>query len=354
MNWIQEHLGSMGHLGDFYIPQSGGGAGNGDGKKIHIAGTEQIQKTDKDWKPEIIRNNQKYQRIQKFYEWEQFLNWVDWPGKEDRRSSHIISDKAYQFTHTWTFQDAVNLARYGWAEGVSKIQQFEKLDLPTHETFMQNYDIQTEYSVAGGSVNIGRYLSGMPDCMRHMHTLNHHALPSRVQKIMIIGNSSCHASADEILKHGYKIYQIIEALEMANIQTDITLAYSAKNYNTEQISDDCFYETSDNCFYETYIKIKKAEDVLYPEKILFCVAHPAMFRRLVFSENERNSFDIRMTYKFYEDDGYGYGLYDPNWRPPIDMMKGALLITSVEDKVGFSWFMEDFRHLIKSQYEKIR
>ncbi len=342
MNWMQEHLGSMGYLGDFYIPQSGSG-GNGDGKKVHIAGTEQIQKTDKDWEPEIIRTNQRYQRIQKFYEWEQFLNWVDWPGKEDRRSSHLISDKAYKFTHTWTFQDAVNLARYGWAEGVSKIQQFEKLDLPTHETFMQNYDIQTEYSVAGGSVNIGRYLSGMPDCMRHMHTLNRHALPSRVQKIMIIGGSSSRASADEILKHGYKIYQIIEALEMANIQTDITLAYSAKNY-----------DRSDDCFYETYIKIKKAEDVLYPEKILFCVAHPAMFRRLVFSENERNSYDIRMTYIFYEDGGHGYGVYDPNWRPPIDMIKDSLLITSVEDKVGFSWFMEDFRHLIKSQYEKIR
>ena len=342
MNWMQEHLGSMGHLGDFYIPQSGSG-GNGDGKKVHIAGTEQIQKPDKDWEPEIIRTNQRYRRIQKFYEWEQFLNWVDWSGKEYRRSSHLISDKAYKFTHTWTFQDAVNLARYGWAEGVSKIQQFEKLDLPTHETFMQNYDIQTEYSVAGGSVNIGRYLSGMPDCMRHMRTSNHHALPSRVQKIMIIGSSSSRASADEILKHGYKIYQIIEALEMANIQTDITLAYSAKNY-----------DRSDDCFYETYIKIKKAEDVLYPEKILFCLAHPAMFRRLVFSENERNSYDIRMTYIFYEDGGHGYGIYDPNWRPPIDMMKDALLIPSVEDKVGFSWFMEDFRHLIKSQYEKIR
>ena len=343
MNWIQEHLGSMGHLGDFYIPQSGNG-GNGDGKKVHIAGTEQINKPDKDWEPEIIRTNQKYQRIQKFYEWEQFLNWVDWPGKEYRRTSHRMSDQKYKFTRTWTFQDAMNLARYGWAEGVSKIQQFEKLDLPTHETFMQNYDIQTEYSVAGGSVNIGRYLSGMPDCMRHMRTSNHHALPSRVQKIMIIGNSSCYASADEILKHGYKIYQIIEALEMANIQTDITLAYSAKNYNTEQISD--------YCFYETYIKIKKAEDVLYPEKILFCVAHPAMFRRLVLSEKERNSFAIRMTYKFYETGGYG--VYDPDWRPPIDMIKDSLLIPSAEDKVGFSWFMEDFRHLIKSQYEKIR
>lgn len=346
MNWMQEHLGSMGHLGDFYIPQFGGGAGNGDGKKIHIAGTEQIQTTDKDWKPEIIRNNQKYQRIQKFYEWEQFLNWVDWSGKEYRRSSHKVSDQKYNSARTWTFQDAMNLARYGWAEGVSKIQQFEKLDLPIQETFMQNYDIQTEYSVAGGSVNIGRYLSGMPDCMRHMRTSNHHALPSRVQKIMIIGNSSYCASADEILKHGYKIYQIIEALEMANLQTDITLAYSAKNYHTEQISD--------YCFYETYIKIKKAEDVLYPEKILFCVAHPAMYRRLVVSENERNSFAIRMKYRFYADGAPGYGIYDPNWRPPIDMMKDALLITSLEDKVGFSWSMEGFRHLIKSQYEKIR
>ena len=345
MNWMQEYLGSMGHLGDFYIPQSGGG-GNGRGETRHIAGTEQIQKTDKDWEPEIIRSNQQYRRIQKFYEWEQFLNWVDWSGKTYRRASHRIGDKNYKYSRTLTFQDAVNLARYGWHEGVSKIQQFEKLDLPTHETFMQNYDIQTAYSVAGGSVNIGRYLAGMPDCMRHMRMINNHALPSRVQKIIIISNSSGRVLADEILKYGYKIYQIIEALEMANIQTDITLAFAAKNYNTEQISD--------YCFYETYIKIKKAEDVLCPEKILFCVAHPAMFRRLVLSENERNSFAIRMTYRFYEDGAPGYGVYDPNWRPPIDMMKDALLIPSLEDNVGFSWFMEDFKHLIKSQYEKLK
>ena len=36
------------------------------------------------------------------------------------------------------------------------------------------------------------------------------------------------------------------------------------------------------------------------------------------------------------------------------MMKDALLIPSLEDKVGFSWFMEDFKHLIKSQYEKLK
>jgi hypothetical protein len=35
-------------------------------------------------------------------------------------------------------------------------------------------------------------------------------------------------------------------------------------------------------------------------------------------------------------------------------MKGAVLIPSVEEKVEFSWFMEDFRHLIKSQYEKLK
>ena len=42
------------------------------------------------------------------------------------------------------------------------------------------------------------------------------------------------------------------------------------------------------------------------------------------------------------------------WRPPLDMLKDTLLIPSIEDNVGFSWFMEDFKHLIKSQYEKLK
>ena len=131
-----------------------------------------------------------------------------------RRSSQITCRAKYEHSLTWNFREAMDWARYGWAEGLEKIKKLDKLDLPINESFQQNYDIKTKYDIAGGAVNIGRYLSGVPDCMRCMHVSNEHSLPARVQKIFIIANTHQDITTNQILYHGYKIYQMIEALEM--------------------------------------------------------------------------------------------------------------------------------------------
>ena len=132
----------MKYAGDFWFPTydsfalSGGG---GKGKNKRPVGMEQIRKKDKDWKPEVIETDKyNYPRTQKFYEWEQFLDWVDWSGNEYRRASHRTSRGTYNGTLTWSFQEAMNLARYGWVEGLEKIKKLDKLDLPINETFQQN------------------------------------------------------------------------------------------------------------------------------------------------------------------------------------------------------------------------
>ena len=210
----------------------------------------------------------------------------------------------------------------------------------------KNYDIKTKYDIAGGAVNIGRYLSGVPDCMRCMHVSNEHSLPARVQKIFIIANTHKDITANQILYHGYKIYQMIEALEMANIQTDITLAFSTNK--------EIMHSEQDYYFYETYIKIKKPEDVMYPEKMLFCVAHPSMLRRLILSERERNSHYIRSIFKFYYDGGPGYGRYIKAWMPPYHMLKDALVIPDLIHEDKMTGVIDDVKNLIQSQYDKIR
>lgn len=344
----------MKYAGDFWFPTydsfalSGGGSGSKDKIKRPV-GMEQIRKKDKDWKPEVIETDKyNYPRTQKFYEWEQFLDWVDWSGKEYRRASQRTSRGTYNGTLTWSFQEAMNLARYGWVEGLEKIKKLDKLDLPINETFQQNYDIQTEYDIAGGAVNIGRYLSGVPDCMRCMHISNEHTLPARVQKIFINGIYHKDISTNKVLQHGYKIYQIIEALEMANIQTDITLAFGVNKH--------IMYSNYDYDFYETYIKIKKPEDVMYPEKMLFCVAHPSMLRRLVFSEWERNPYFVRSLYKFYDDDDPegGYGSYIKEWMPPYNLTKDTIVIPDLIHEDKMTGVIDDVKNLIQSQYDKIR
>jgi len=343
------HLGSMGFLGDFYMPRSsgGGGAGEGNPKQKHTPGNEQLRHPNYGAPRVVETDKYDYPRLQKFYEWEQFLDWVDWRGCESERLSHNTGwhevDENYRVDwveHSMTpdFQTAMNLAYFGWHDALCHIQELDKLDLPINPTLLQSYDIHTEYNVAGGAVNIGRFLAGIPDCMRAMKIASAHTLPARIQKILIVSQICAGMAVSEILQNGYALYQIVEAMERANIRTDITMVEPCNKYHMLDMRD---YD-----FYECYIKIKRAGDPFYPEKMLFQLAHPAMKWRLIISERERNS--LRILSRYFNS--YGFGAYIPEWRPTSEMSRDALVIYS--DHVQKA--IPAVKDIIKSQYDKIR
>lgn len=342
MNWTDNNLGTFGFFGDYYIP---GGGGIGVGAVGAGAGYEQINTKQTNCAPRVIKTDKyDYPRLQKFFDWEQFLDYVDWSGKELRRS-HLVDAKNDVWTMTHSFQDAMNLARYGWTGGLKRLEQLKQTDLPINETIKQTYELRTQYGIAGGAVNIGRYLAGMPDCMRRVNISNMHCLPSRIQKIFINCCAARDISADEILKRGYMIYQLIESMEMANIQTEITIAFPVNKRN--------MYHEKDYDFYETYIKIKDATDVIYPEKLLFCLAHPSMLRRLVFSEFERNSYWVRDKFHFHGIRN-GYGVCIPDWRPSQNLTRDALVISDLENVNTIPQITERVKKMIQSQYDLLR
>lgn len=321
------------------MPRSGSGGGDGK-KQKHNVGDEQLHQP-KYGPPRVKETCKDFPRIQKFYDdWEQFLDWVDWRGHESRRVSQSTSDNAYEYTMTHNFQEAMNLARYGWHDALRDIENLKQMDLPIKPTLFQSYDIHTEYSVAGGAVNIGRYLAGIPDCMRAMRISNAHALPTLVQKVFILPKIYSDTTVESIMKNGYMVYQIIDAMEQANIRTDVIYATGVNRM--------IMYHERDYFFYETYIKIKRAGDPFYPEKMLFQLAHPSMFRRLIFSECERNKSWIRRDFKFVIH--CGYGSYIPGWRPSDEMTRDALVI----DMQDMDKSISDAKSIIKSQYDKIR
>lgn len=346
MNWLENHLGSLGYAGDFYIPSSGGaGSGNGTQKS---AGSEQIKVKDTGQPPRVVQTDKyDFPRIQKFFEWDQFLDWVDWRGREGKRASQATDYKAYDRTLTSSFQEAMGLARYGWQNGLLALKNIPQIDIPVKQIIQQSYNMQARYDVAGGTVNVGRYLMGMPDCMRRTSSVQAHCLPARIQKVVIIGDFDCETATGTVLKHGFMVYQIIDALERANIQTEITVAFHTNKYKMYAIDD---FDT-----YETYIKIKEPTDTIYPEKLLFCLAHPSMMRRLVLSEWERNSWDVRQFFKFYTDSiPGGYGRHIPTWLPSSNIIQAALVIPSPGHSVEFNQAVDLVRKMITNQYEKAR
>ena len=345
MDWLSEHIGSMGYMGDYYVPNSinfGNGIGAGRPTK-RIVGQEQIRPS-KNSEPTKKKNTESdFTRIQRFFTWEQFLDYADWHGKNSRRASQRTD--VYNYTHTHNFQEAMDLARYGWPEGLQKTQDMDKKVLFTpHEQMGVNFNQDTVYDVAGGSVNIGRYLMGMPDCMRHIKIPQTHNFPCRIQKIFFICSVHAGTNTDEILNHGYKVYQIIEALEQVNIQTELFFATSSNKKYMEHQQD--YY------FFETYIKLKNSEDIIYPEKIIFPLAHPSMFRRLVLSTLEREPFFTRQIFGFYS--GGDYGSWIESWMPPPSLTRDALIIPGYHDQAEMEKVIDRVQSMIKSQYDTVR
>ena len=349
MNRLNEHIGSFGFLGDFYIPNSGGGTGDGTGGAVaiprvdnkRIAGEEQVPPESSYADPERKINEESgFTRIQQFFTWEQFLSYTDWQGKNWRRSSQESSTKKYNHSDTWTFQEALDLARYGWAAGLRQKKEHERKILFTPQEQMGlHYERTIDYDVAGNSVDMGRYLTGMPDCMRHVKMPKEHVFPTRTQKIFVIDDTHDNTQTHEIINHGYTVYQIIEALELVNIRTELIYVHPSNKQYMSALND--YY------FFETYIKLKNTEDVIYPEKIIFALAHPSMFRRLVLSCWEREPFLTRMTFGFYS--GAHYGNYIEKWAPPFSMTKDALIIPGYNHKKEMEQLKEQVRKLIESQ-----
>lgn len=347
MDWLENHLGSLGYAADFYVPRNCGAGDNGAQEK-RIAGEEQTRKKINYGKPRVVQTDKyDFPRIQKFFEWEQFLDYIDWRGREKERLSQNTSQVRYNRALTACFQDAMKLARYGWVDGLLAVKSMQKIDVPMKQIIQQTFNMECRYDVAGGSVNIGRYLVGMPDCMRHPSSVLGHNLSARIQKVLILCSYDSKTQVDAVMNHGFMIYQIINALEQANIQTEITLVFHANK--------DAMYANDDYYTYETYIKIKEPTDTIYPEKLLFCLAHPSMLRRLVFSEWERNPRDVRKLFHFYSDsDNDGYARYIPSWLPPEYMLKDTLVIPNIANAQDTDQMIARVQNMIKSQYEHTR
>ncbi len=349
MNCVNEHLGSLSFLCDFYIPNSGGETGNGAAETAEtsvnnkcVVGEEQLQPKLGSAEPERRVNKESgFTRIQQFFTWEQFLSYIDWHGKDWRRASQQTSTKKYERSGTWTFQEAMDLARYGWHDGLRQVKDVDKkIVFVVPDQMGLHYERDVEYDVAGGSVDIGRYLTGMPDCMRHVKPPREHAFPTRIQKIFIIDTTHRNTKTSEIINHGYTVYQIVEALELTNIRTELIYVHATNKQYAETQTD--YY------FFETYITLKKPEDVICPEKIIFALAHPSMFRRLVLSGWERESFFTRMTFGFHS--GAHYGTYIEGWTPPLSMAKDALIIQGYDHKKEMRQLKEQVQKLVESQY----
>lgn len=199
------------------------------------------------------------------------------PVPEDRGNSSFTGSES--FTGTRSYQEAVDLCRYGDEELRAKIQKTISTLVSPNEYY---YRTKQEYrnDVVGFTPNVPNYVMGI-----HTNMIKSTRKPinQKVLNIFISISASAFVSAADILENGAKCVAAINQLEKEGYRCNVwTGDFGEKFGKTIGV----------------VTKIKTDRQPLNLATMAFPMAHPSMLRRLSFKHFEIVPID-------FTHDGYG-------------------------------------------------
>ena len=212
---------------------------------------------------------------------------VDW----SRRSSNKAVDQ--EFHDGWTLDDAANAMVHGWdahreemGEEVEKLigQLQEEVNdyLGTHHREVRD--------VAGGYVDVDRFLMGDPECMVESW-LDTDTQTGKAIKVLINCVASWDVSAKHLIARGSAVIAAVEAVMASGMNVELWVGESVSRGDDYAIEMVC---------------VKEYNDLIDPDVLAYTVAHPTMLRRICFYLNEQRPEDERNRFRFHTNGGYGH------------------------------------------------
>ncbi len=178
-----------------------------------------------------------------------------------RWEEHGSVEGSQSFTHTASFNEAVELFKNGWSDMATKlVQKLKVIESNTQPTMKP----RTTLSVAGYQAIVPLYLNGVPNNM-----VNKRIVPVK-QKVITVNKSidyNCNVTTDQIIEESIKALQIIKKLEAQGLRVNLNIVLGSSSGGTG------FY---------TKVRIKSANEKLNVSKLAFPLVHPSMLRRLFF------------------------------------------------------------------------
>lgn len=184
-----------------------------------------------------------------------------------------------EFFWTKTFEEAVELARGGWAEGTAKIVEHREQCAAFLAAAKTAKAREFGWDVTGQFIDVGRLLSGEPECCGSEFD-GGTQLASRVVSIRLNQSVSAAISADTICARGVTVLVAVDLLESCGVRCEVTVSKGSKSNGGEG--------SVKNLQVDTHVVVKQAGDAVDLDKLAFWVAHPASFRRFGFRLNEQN------------------------------------------------------------------
>jgi hypothetical protein len=221
------------------------------------------------------------------------------------RSSNS-SDK--EFSLTASLQDACELATKGWSDVRPQVDKlFGELEASIAMVLDESYSIRFDYS--GDSVDMGRYMSGDPECMMDYVT-EPQARMGRVIKVMVNVANSARITPKQIMDRGVVVVALLDVLNKLGVGVELW---------TEMAIADKYVD--DGKRFSQLVKIHDSSEMLDVDSTMFAIAHPSMLRRIGFGSIEQG---IR---KDLSNGCYGY----PSKMICNDIVNADIMIEKLQD-----------------------
>lgn len=202
-----------------------------------------------------------------FASWGEFLEFAENRKAVSRfQNSRSTGEHRTEWTGTRNLQEALNLARYGWAEGETRARKIADVLFERVTNLIEREDMV--HDVVGNSLDISAYLNDDPECWTRQESHIEEGRAVRIFRLVYNNHASASISADTLMAKGAAIAALVRALEYAGHRVEVQ----------------CLpFVISDAPGYEARVLLKPAEQDMDFGRMVFALAHPSTFRRLGFS-----------------------------------------------------------------------
>lgn len=250
--------------------------------------------------------------------WDGVWDWAK-TATANRNGGDSHSPDPTDWNGNTTWDDAERLLMYGWPEGVDKAR--DVADELRHDLEME-YDLvytpTLRHDLSGGIVDVGRFLSGVPDSMMNLDPVE------KVRpfvKIEVSGTCASFIKPEAIIRRGASIVALTDLLEDMNMRVELVVSYPFK----------MFYQATDLDVFtnlEYNIRVKRADEPLMIDAVMYMVSHPSALRRVCFSVMEQEDDEIK---KRFDIQKYGhYGIVGDIMFPNSDILVPSFYAASAD------------------------
>lgn len=249
--------------------------------------------------------------------------------QESRSRTKSSRDFRAQWSGSVTWEEAKELALRGWKEGLQEIEKFRALISPIIAEKVVRF--QQTYAVSGYSVDVGAYLANDPECFisRVFEERNY---PGKIITIVCSVSFSAAISPETVIQRGAMICALIDAIEYAGHRAEVICN------DASTVSDGSDYRLGnrkERGWFEVDVTVKKSGQPLEMIELAFCLAHPAMLRRIMFSVAEIAGWaDFTSKYGYPAEATNKGDIYIP------EIFSGV-----VSDEKAIEWVLEKLRKL---------